>query len=192
MKKSGLKTYTDQELFDSLFRATYARLHNFARMILGHESVADDMVQSAFMKLWQSKREALHDHPERLLFVIVRNNCLNYIRHQKIIKEKHQDLLRVSQWEDLYRIEFIGNQPYTLIQKEIEHEMEEIVNGLPKRCGEVFKLSRFDGLKQQEIADKLNISVKSVQKHITHALKIFREKYGDQIYYLLILYLLLK
>ena len=83
--------------------------------------------------------------------------------------------------EELYRIDFVGNEPYILIEKEIVQEIELTLDHLPDKCREVFIMSRIDGLKNREIAEKLRINIKNVERHISRALNTFRLRFGETL-----------
>jgi len=74
-----------------------------------------------------------------------------------------------------------------LIEKELREEINEVFYSLPEKCRLVFKMSRIDGLKNQEIASFLKVSIKTVEKHITKALKIYKKNFP---YYLLLFFVL--
>ncbi len=86
-----------------------------------------------------------------------------------------------SKYEELYRIDFIGNEPYVLIEQELKLKIEKTIHSLPDRCREVFILSRMNGLKNKEIAERLNINIKNVERHISRAMKSFRENFSDEL-----------
>jgi RNA polymerase sigma-70 factor (ECF subfamily) len=108
----------------------------------------------------------------------VRNRCLDYIKHQKVEQNRMQGITVESKYEELYRIDFIGNEPYILIEQELELEIEKTIQSLPDRCREVYILSRKHGLKNKEIADELHISIKNVERHLSRALQSFRRNFS--------------
>jgi len=81
----------------------------------------------------------------------------------------------------LYRIDFIGNEPYILIEQELKIKIENTIQNLPQRCREVFMLSRINGLKNKEIAEKLDINIKNVERHLNRALQSFRKSFKDEL-----------
>ncbi|MEI6566883.1 MAG: sigma-70 family RNA polymerase sigma factor, partial [Verrucomicrobiota bacterium] len=92
--------------------------------------------------------------------------------------------------EELYRIDFIGNEPYLLIEQELKTRIERTIQDLPGRCREVFVLSRLNGLKNREIADKLNISIKNVERHLNRATQSFRKNFSGEFPIALVILLL--
>ena len=176
-KKNRPKPQFDEETFEILYRRFYPRLYNFAHKIISEASVSQDMVHEVFIKLWENREHLEGDRYGALLFKMTRNMCFNYLKHKKVVLNKSIDLKSCRQWEELYRIEFIKDDPYSLIEKELEEQFQEIVYDLPERCREVFVLSRVNGMKNREIALELNLSLKTIEKHISHALRILRSRF---------------
>jgi len=161
----------DQKSFEIVFKTYYKRLYNYAFKYLKDPIIADDMVQDCFYHLWIKRCQINPDKPIRsYLFTITKNKCLNWIRANKI-RDHHQEEWKYSKInEQLYQVDFLENEEDSLFEMLYQDLLVEIEN-LPEKCQEVFKLSRFDNLKNKEIAQELNITVKTVEKHITRALK---------------------
>jgi RNA polymerase sigma-70 factor (ECF subfamily) len=98
-----------------------------------------------------------------------------------VINNRMQEVRVESKYEELYRIDFIGNEPYVLIEEEVKNKIDFTIRNLPERCREVFILSRLNGLKNREIAEKLNISIKNVERHLSRAFQSFRENFSDEL-----------
>ncbi len=178
MSKKGHINFgsTDELRFRELYNRYYLRLFNFSLQFTKSRSESEDLIHEVFLKYWEKRHEIKETAVESLLFTITRNLCLNYVKHLKIIQNRNLDLEKIRKWEDLYRIEFVRNEPYILIENELQDMILKIMNNLPERCREVFQLSRITGLKNREIAEKLDISLKAVEKHITRAVHEFRTK----------------
>ncbi len=168
----------DQKAFELLFAIFFARLNDFARKVVGDDVVSQDIVQEVFVKLWESRERIESINLGGFLFRSVRNRCLDYIKHQKVEQNRMQGITVESKYEELYRIDFIGNEPYILIEQELELEIEKTIQSLPDRCREVYILSRKHGLKNKEIADELHISIKNVERHLSRALQSFRRNFS--------------
>jgi ferric-dicitrate binding protein FerR (iron transport regulator) len=97
---------------------------------------------------------------------MIRNTCLNYIRHLKVIENLKSKVKDHYLGEELYYIDMVGNKPYILIEKELEGMIMSIMNSLPEKWLAVFPLNRIDGLKNREISEQLDLSIKTVEKHI--------------------------
>lgn len=169
---------SDEKAFNRLFRAGFAPLVLFAHRYMRDKSTAHDIVQEAFIKLWQ-QRARLHDvqAPRSYLYRIVRNLCLNYLRDNA--REQPADVY--EEGTEFSRAQH--ESPRNTAQEQIDDEerqrrqmelLHEWVNGLPERQREAFELSRFEGLDHDEIAAVMGVSAKTVNNHITGALQNIR------------------
>lgn len=171
----------DSKALKELFHRVFPRLFDFARKITKENQVAEDIIQDIFIQVWEKKHQIESINIEAYLFRLVRNRCLDYIKFIKVINEKEIELYSIQKYEELYRIDFIRNEPYLLIQEELKNEIERTIESLPPRCKEVFLLSKIEGLKNREIAEKLQINIKNVERHLSRAIKTFREKFSDDL-----------
>jgi RNA polymerase sigma-70 factor, ECF subfamily len=176
---------TDQELFRALrdgdinafemyFKNLYQPLCNYANSFLYDREESEEIVQATFLTVWE-KRETLNvsSSVKSYLYAMVRNACLNLIKHEKI-KQKYAV-------EASYTNEGYDGVMETVTSVELEDRIAKAIEQLPEQCRLVFKLSRFEELKYQEIADQLEISVKTVENHIGKALKLMREHLKDYL-----------
>jgi len=171
----------DQKALEQLFSIYFPRLNDFAKNVVRDDMISQDIVQEVFVKVWENKAEIESLNLEAFLFRLVRNRCIDYIKHLKVVNNRMSEIQILSKYEELYRIDFIGNEPYVLIEKELETKIEKTIQSLPERCREVFILSRINGLKNKEIAEKLNINIKNVERHLTRALKSFRDNFSEEL-----------
>ena len=171
----------DEKALEALFYRVFPRLVDFAAKITKNEAIAEDILQDIFIRLWEKRNQIESINIEAYLFKLVRNQCLDYIKHLKFISEKKADFFTTIKYEELYRIDFIRDEPYLIIQEELKHAIEQTINSLPERCKEVFVLSKVEGLKNREIAEKLQINIKNVERHLARAMKTFREKFTKEI-----------
>jgi len=165
----------DEKVFEELFRTYYERLCNYANTILNDMDEAEEMVQGAFLTVWEKHKSIeIHTSVKSYMYRAVHNSCLNRVKHFKVRKEhgemyKHQaDYLHDDVSEDL-------------IGTELEGIINDAIESLPQQCRTVFKLSRFENLSYAEIAEQLEISVKTVENHMVKALKTLREKLKDYL-----------
>ncbi len=165
----------DTRAFEQVFRKYAPRLEAFARKYTSDAGEAEDMVQNAFLKLWERKEWLENISLSSFLFLLTKNNCLNYLKHRQITDQVEQRIPDMGIVEQLYTIDFVSDPSSQLQQKELSATIDRIMDELPPKCQEVFRLSRLHGLKNREIASKLNITEKVVEKHITRALKRFSE-----------------
>ena len=171
----------DEAAFEQVFKMHYKNLHAYAFTMLKDEDEAEEMVQQVFFKLWErSEHLSFSGSIAAYLYRAVHNESLNFIKHQKV-KAGHQ--LHVA-----YSMKNKSEQAQSkMIRKELENKFREALNELPEQCRTVFQLSRFEDMKYKEIADKLDISVKTVENHMGKALKLLRTKLVDFLPLLLIL-----
>jgi len=177
---SGLKT-GGITAFEMLFRTYYQPLCNYAYTFVQDRDEAEEIVQSTFTSIWE-KRGTLEIKTgmKPYLYAMVRNACLNLIKHEKI-KQKHVDgELAVAERS-------VESVAHTVMATELETRISDAMSKLPEQCRLVFKLSRFEELKYAEIADQLNISVKTVENQMGKALKIMREQLKDYLPVLLVM-----
>lgn len=186
----------NNQAFEYLFKAYYPRLRGYAIRFMEDEEIARDIIQECFLRFWE-KRELLSAvSVTSLLFSMVRNGCLNYLKHLAIV-EKHQMeyLASIDGEERLYYTDFALDPEYQLLYEELQEQINIVIGQLPDRSREVFLMSRFKGLKNREIAEKLQISTTAVEKHIAKALKCFskhfKDKYPVDIYIIIIAWVII-
>lgn len=169
----------DTKAFEYTFRTYAPRLEAFARKYTTDTDEAEDIVQNAFLKLWE-RRELLENISlTSFLFMLIKNSCLNYLKHNQVAGTIEQRIPDINKIEQLYAIDFVSDPSSQLQQKELTESIDQIMNELPPKCKEAFVLSRLNGLKNREIASKMDITEKVVEKHITRALKRFKEGLRD-------------
>jgi RNA polymerase sigma-70 factor (ECF subfamily) len=156
--------------FESLFRSSYVILVRYAMTIIKDHDTAEEIVQDLFVKIWQEKDKInIESSLNGYLFRSVHNRCLHYIEHKKVV-ERHAS-------EMLTREEEKPENPSDILQyKELQARIAAIIERLPARCGQIFCMNRFEGLKYNEIAEKLSVSVKTVEANMGKALKEFRKE----------------
>jgi RNA polymerase sigma-70 factor (ECF subfamily) len=172
-----------EKKFEKLFKEYFPALTQFARKYVYDFEMAKDIVHSVFIKMWE-KWEALDTDNDLSAYMYrsVQNKCLNHLRDtgkkptEQLPEHDHQ--LAV----------YIEARDY-LEERELENKIREGFDLLPEKCRQVFEMNRFEDLKYKEIAQKLNISVKTVENQIGKALKILREHLSD---HLIIIYVLIK
>ena len=158
--------------FSELYLMYYPKLVRFAKEFVVLEEDAENITQDVFTDLWE-RRDAI-DHIENVnayLFRLVRNRCLDYLKH-KVFEQKYAENVQASFEIELDRFDVSdiseGNETERLVR--------DAINSLPKRCRDIFLLSRMKGLKYREISEKLGISVNTVECQMGIALKKLRVK----------------
>jgi RNA polymerase sigma-70 factor (ECF subfamily) len=166
----------DSNAFESVFKFWYEPLVHFANEYISDLESARNIVQNIFMKLWE--KHALVDPDSNLrayLYIATRNACLSHLRHLRL-ETVYFEKSRKS-YEDL-QLNYEALEELKMEQidfSNLEKLIQDTIDSLPERCREVFLMSRYDELKNKEIAEKLNISVKAVEANITRAMNKLRE-----------------
>jgi RNA polymerase sigma-19 factor, ECF subfamily len=160
---------SDEDAFDSVFRAYYAALVGIAEGLLRSRAEAEDVGQDVMLELWR-RRESLRvdDSLRGYLFQATRNRALNHIRHRRVERRGEPHVAPASSVPAVADAE--------LVHEEIDAAVRQTVAELPPRCREVFELSRVHGLSYGEIARTLGISVKTVEAQMGKALRTLRER----------------
>jgi RNA polymerase sigma-70 factor (ECF subfamily) len=171
---TSLKT-GDQTAFEMLFRTYYQSLCNYAYTFIQDRDDAEEVVQSTFLSVWE-KREALEIHTavKPYLYAMVRNACLNLLKHEKIKQRHVAGELAVAERS-------VESVTRTVMASELEVRICKAMEQLPEQCRLIFKLSRFEELKYAEIADQLGLSIKTVENQMGKALRIMREQLKDYL-----------
>ncbi len=178
-KRVEMKGRLEGSNFEQLFRDYFPPLMAFARKILVDEDDAREVVHLVFINLWEKRNEIdLSTSLKPYLFTSVHNRSLNVIRDRK--KFSSGEVPEVAgEWDVSAQIESM----------ELEGKIREVIDSLPEKCREIFEMNRFEGLKYGEIANKLDISIRTVENQISKALKILKEQLAK--YLTLLLWLLL-
>ena len=156
--------------FESLFRSEYKGMLFYAIRYVKEEEAAKEIVQEAFINLWE-KRESIIPEKEvkSYLSASVRNRCLNYLRDNKRYAGTLRSLgglLPLPSAGEYDQLEF----------RELSRQIQDAIDELPEKCREVFRLNRFEQMKYQQIADHLQISVKTVETQMSKALAHLRTR----------------
>ncbi len=162
----------DKRAFELVFNEYYGLMKAYAMRFMDEIEEAEEIVQDVFVKFWEKCDSLAADSSVKsYLYRSVHNTCLNYIKHQKV-KDSYRQYI-IGFMEEAQESEYAPEKP------NVEGRILQEIDQLPPRCAEIFKLSRFEGLKYQEIADHLEISIKTVEVQMGKALKVLREKLQD-------------
>ena len=173
----------DEEAYKSLFLKYYAQLVVFARKVVVDDDLARELVQDVFVTFYEKRTELnIHTSLKAHMYQSVRNRCLNQIKHNKIRRDHHANIFIEKKEEEA----FVEDK---LQETELEQRIYSIVKSLPDQCRKIFEMSRFEGTSNQEIADQLSLSKRTVETQISKALKVLRKQlvhYLNAILWLLI------
>lgn len=156
----------DKSAFDALFRLYYQDLCRFAIFLSCNTEDAEEIVQDVFYRLWIKRQNIeIKISAKAYLFTAVRNSVYNIHKHEKI-KKRYIEESKLDNTD--------ANAEELDINEDIYKRIDSVIDQMPEKRREVFKLSKVEGLKYKEIAEKLNISIKTVENHMGEALKFLR------------------
>lgn len=163
----------DINAYEQLFILYYQSLCLFGRKIIGDNERARDIVQDVFVTLYVQRATIdIHTSLKSYLFQCVNNACLNELRQSKA-HLKHHDLIKTE-------ISVTSLHDH-ITYAELQARLISSVNNLPEQCRKIFEMSRFEGQKNGEIAERLGISIRTVETQISKALGILRTQLADYL-----------
>ncbi len=185
MEIAEAKHYTSFEVgeaaFEELFKSHFKRLFAYAITILKNDTVAEEVVQNVFFKMWEKKGIVeIQTSVTAYLYRAVYNESLNYIKHQKVKASYQAHAATFGESSDSHATSRVQ-------LSELQQKLDIALKELPEQCRTIFQMSRFEELKYHEIATRLGISVKTVENQMGKALKLLRIKLADYLPFLLIL-----
>jgi RNA polymerase sigma-70 factor (ECF subfamily) len=176
--------YNDEELmqeikagnmfaFDALYRKYNKKLYKFGYSILKSTEEAENLIQDVFLNLWENRHKVEKNSSiKSYVFTITYNSAIS------IIRKKARESQFIEYLKTLQDIS-VEAANVELEYNELTNKLDEIIKGLPQRQKEVYLLHKVEGLKYNEIAERLNISVNTIENHMSHALKTIRKKLGN-------------
>jgi RNA polymerase sigma-70 factor (ECF subfamily) len=166
----------NESAFEQVFRFYYAPLCRYAVGIVTEKEEAEEIVQQVFLRVWERRAELnIAVSFKAYLYRSVHNASLNH-------KQRRKNDVR---YDDLQlRVVHAAESSHVMDEKILEKEIEKALLTLPEQCRKIFELSRFEELKYREIAELLNISIKTVENQMGKALRIMRERLSDYLPFL--------
>ena len=156
---------SDEQAYEELFRYFYPSLYQFALSFVKTGQLAEEVVSDVFIRIWQKRSALARIQDLKLyLFISTKNTALNYLRQQK----------RDTLLPDDYRVQLRSiyfDPEELLITAEMVNRIQQAINQLPPRCQLIFKLIKDDGLKYKQVAELLNLSLKTIENQMTLALR---------------------
>lgn len=165
--------------FEEIYNDFFGVMHHLSVQYLHDQKVSEEIVQDTFMKLWEI-RETLNEqfNIRNFLYTITKNNCLNYLRNQKIALKHQQNIQYLEIQFNFEALERLGNY---MEFEELREKIDNVIAALPDDLRETFLLSRYEELHYKEIADKQSISIKTVEARVSRALRILRFELKDYV-----------
>ena len=167
--------------FENLYLTYFSKLKHFAKAYVQSEEEAENIVQDVFSELWEKRAVCFcYANMESYLFISAKNRCLNYLRHQAVIREtsdKIQEEYRLKLQASFNSLEILDLN--FLSERPVDKILETAIDSLPEKCRRIFIMSKIEGKKQKDIADRLNISVNTVETQMGVAYRYLRERLKD-------------
>lgn len=159
--------------FESLFRSSYVSLVRYARTLIRDPDTAEEIVQDLFFRLWRDRMDLkIESSLNGYLYRAVHNRCLHHIDHARVVEKYAREMSAVTHES--------SEDPGDIMNyADLQARIAGIIERLPERCGKIFCMSRFEGLKYSEIAAKLSVSVKTVEANMGRALREFRKALAE-------------
>lgn len=169
MTKSSI---CEEQIFQEVHKNHGTALRNFLFYKFGDLEKARDFAQDTFVRLWNNCGKVPFEKARSYLFTIANRLFLDEMAHQKVV-------LKFQYRQNLTETQLENNPEYLYREEEFKAQLEAAVSSLSEKQRAVFLLSRIDKMSNKEIADTLDLSIKTVEKHITSSLKSLREKLDD-------------
>ncbi|MEL6626196.1 MAG: RNA polymerase sigma-70 factor [Bacteroidota bacterium] len=159
---------SEKVAFKKLFDQYYDGIRNFLYYKSGNIELAEDLTQEAFMILWRKRENIDPDKVKSYLYTIAHNLFLNEVKHQKVVMKYNQQPMATTTQE---------TPQYLMEEEEFRQKLENAIAQLPEKNRVVFLMNRIEKLTYREIAERLELSVKAVEKRMHKALIQLRELY---------------
>lgn len=168
MKKT--ENVCNENTFSGLYEAHGQSIWRFIYFKCGNTAQADDLVQEAFIKLWQNCKKVTKEKSKSFLYTVCNNAFLNEVAHQKVVLKHAKSQPKKTNYQS----------PEFLMEESQFHEkLKNSLENLTEAQRTAFLLNRIEGKKYVEIAEILNISVKAVEKRMSQALANLRKEIGN-------------
>lgn len=163
----------DKALFEQSFSDHYDGMFRYCMTMVQNQSDAEDIVQSVFMDFWQDKHKlVIHTSIQAFLYKSVYFKCMNRIKREKV---SHKYIASISAQDE----NTADSDPAIL--QEITEKIAEAIDALPDQCRKIFTLSRYERMRYQEIADHMQLSIKTIENQMGKALKNLRIHLSDYL-----------
>ncbi len=171
----------DQSAFQQLFRRHYPSACQAIRRFLPNRAIIEDLAQDVFVRLWE-RRDQLNIQTSFGAYLrrSAINEALMYLRRQKKNNASELDEARLLAASD--------NAHDVMVGADLQQQIRQAIDSLPPRCRTIFLLSRHEEMSYREIAERLTISIKTVENQMVKALRILREQLGEHLCWLLWIY----
>ena len=168
--------------FEDLYKRFYRKSFLFTMSYIHKEMAAEDIASEVLIRLWTEIRRGGINNPDAFLLTLLKNRSLDYLKHEAVKEEAFSNMKTAHQEELDMRISMLEScDPEEVFTTEIQLIIRNTLATFPEQTQLIFEMSRFDNKTNKEIADKLKLSVKSVEYHITKVLKALRISLKDYL-----------
>ncbi len=172
----------DANAYKKIFDAYYKPLVVYSYKLVKDMDTSRDIVQDVIVNFYEKRKEIeIHTSLKSHLYQSVKNRCINHLKRENVIRTHHSNILIGEQEKEK---EFFDIMEET----ELENRIYQIIKNLPNQCQNIFEMSRFKGYSNQEIADELSISKRTVETQISNALKKLKSKLSSYVSILFLLF----
>ncbi len=180
--------------FSTIYNSYYKKSYYFAKSYVHDEIAAEEIASESLIKLWEKLKSKDIDYLQPLLLTIIKNKALDFLKHEEVKRSAFENMADWQMQEIQLRISSLEScNPNDIFSSEVEKIVYSTLKTLPKKTEEIFIMSRFENKCNKEIAISTGLSEKSVEYHISKALKALRVTLSDYLPTLLtILYLHLR
>jgi RNA polymerase sigma-70 factor (ECF subfamily) len=162
----------------------------FTKSYVHNDLVAEDITSEALIKLWELSKAGEIENPLKLLYIILKNKSLDYLRHKKIKNEALESISIYVQRELEIRISTLeASNPDKIFAGDIQNIFRSTISNLPEQTRIIFEMSRFGNMSKKEIAEHFDITIKGVDYHISKSLSFLKENLKD--YFPTLLYIII-
>jgi RNA polymerase sigma-19 factor, ECF subfamily len=164
---------TGEQAFEDVFKTNFKRLHAYAFTIIKDDIMAEEIVQNVFCRLWEKKSKVeIETSLAAYLYRSVYHESLNYLKHLKV-RAAYNSYVHARLKNDTDSAE------KKILLGDLQNKLTDALAELPEQCRTIFQMSRFEELKYQEIADRLGLSIKTIENQMGKALRLLRLKLAD-------------
>jgi len=168
--------------FNDIYTQYYKRALLFVRSYVRDEMASEDIVSDTMINLWAELKKENVEHPQALLLSMLKNASLNYLKHEDIRRDAHENIASFMVNDLQYRINTLeACDPDEVYSAEIADIVEKTLATLPAQTRRVYEMRRYDGLSVKDAAEKLAVDAKTVEYHLTKALKMLRAALKDYL-----------
>lgn len=174
---------TDIQLFNQLYETNKQKYIRFASSYVHEDAVAEDLVMESLMYYWERRSSLGHiENVSMYILTVLKHKCLNHLQRQRTWDNLSENMLTDTQWDIQMRISSLeACNPEQLFSDEVQQLLEKALQSMPEKSRQIFIMSRYEEKSYKEIASAMNLSVKSVEFHMSKVLGVLRKTLKDYL-----------